>query len=578
MLADLPVEILLHICRYLGQGDLVNLTLTNRHFFEVANAKLYEAVVVDSSKRLFEEFEGKTRHHWFISRGFLKEPTVIRSLYALTKFLRNLTGKKEYGRYLRCLVVEDEFPDMPELELTRFLQVVFPRLINVEVLNWYAVRKPLDAKILALLPHPEHLRSLCGNFQLVASEIPALLFTCLRQFDLSNVTSHRVLEKVELDMFPCLESLTLAKKPSRNMLHFTSRVSSCCQSALSNTAESLPYNDPLSYISSLFSRFNGQKLQLTSLVLKDITLSSRDAYLLMENVDIPNLQKLSLDNCGEALFGAESSLGSVSIHSDSFFVRRRTPPSELFLDVLASQLTGLTLLNLNLYNELCFNRSTFVAISKLLPLKHLGVHIKVFKSDGTINLAPLIDSLQPHANSLEYLNLCCDVVETSVSVCPKKNNRYMLKSILGLSNLRRLKVLKLPLSFSQISDVANVLSPLESLQLLQLGITDLACTKSKAACSSCNDTLIYALYNTNCLISQDYFNCPSSFTSKIEQNKTLEYGLYSQNFKSVLPELQYLRFDLKSQSLLYDCRDATNVMAKDSSLIESFDSLVQNYI
>lgn len=576
MLLHLPTEILLHICQYLGQGDILNLTLVDHQLFEICNGKLYEVVVIDSLKRLLEEFEGKTRHHWFVSRGFSKEPTVIRSLYALTRFFKNLSQKPRLAQTLKCLVVEDEFPDMPELELSRFLLVVFPNLSNLETLNWYAVNRPLDARFLNLLPRREFLLSLCGNFQLLGQEFPALQLACLRHLDLSNVSSHGALKGISMDTFTSLESLTLAKKPSRNMLPFSSRVSSCCKSALSNNVESLPYCDPLSYISSLFSNHTKQTLQLTSLLLKDLTLTSSDAFTLLENIDFLCLTDFSLDNCSESLFGPETSPGSIQIHSDLFLVRRRTPPSQLFMDILVPHLHNLKLLNINLSNELCHNRSTFAAISKLPPLKKLGVHIRVFKPEDSINLAPLVNSVQRHKHSLEYLNLCCDVVETSVSICPKKNNKYDFKSISGISNLRNLKVLKLPLSFSQVPQMTQLLSPLQNLQLLQLGITDLACSKSKAACGSCNDTLIYALYSTNCLISQDYFNCPSSFTSKIEQNKTQEYMLYTESFKERLGSLQYLRFDLKSQSLLYDCR--TQITAKDASLIESFDSLVSNYI
>lgn len=574
MFADLPVEIIHLIARWLAQGDLVSLSLTSSHYYSAVHAKLYELVVVDSSKRLFEEFgDGKTRHLWFSTRSFPGEPTVIRSLYALTKFFKNLALHPEYGHYVRFLVVEDQFPDMPELELARHLSLVLPTLTNLQTLNWYAVHRPLDARLVDLLPRKEFMESIRGNFRFSSSQIVSgsAIYPCLRELDLSNVTSHKALCSIDLDQFPGLDLLTVSKKPSSNMLHFTSRISSCCQSALSNATESLPFSEQPSYISCLFSQPLATKLQLSALALKDISLCAKDAYLLLENIDIPLLQKLSLDNCGEALFDSD-------MYLDNIPIRRRTPPSELFLDVLAEELTNVDSLNLNLSNELCYNRSTFQAISKMSKLKHLGIHIKVFKTNDPINLAPLVDSLQSHCDTLEYLNMCCDVVETSVSVCPKKNNRYSLKSVIGLSNLRELKVLKLPISFSQIADVTNVLSTLQSLRLLQLGITDLACTASKAACSPCNDTLIYALYNTNCLISQDYFNCPSSFTSKIEQNKTQEYIGYSKMFKSVFQQLQYLRFDLRNQSLLYDCRDAFNIAAKDAGLIDSFDSLVQKYV
>lgn len=570
MFSDFSEDVILHICQWLAQAELLSLAFTTSHYYEVIQPKLYEAIAVNSSRRLFDGvFDEKLQHHSFSSHVFPGNPTVIRSLYALKTFFKTVMRNPHYGRYVRQFVIEDQFPDMPDLELATYLRLVLPTFVNLQVLNWYAVHRPLDAKLVKLLPRPEHLETLCGNFQFVASEFPTSAFPCLGYLDLSNVSSHKTLRSIDMNRFPNLHSLTVAKQPSRNMLQFTSRVSNCCQSALNTSAESLPYSEPASYISSLFSTLNTKKLQLSYLSLKDISLSAEDAYLLLETIEVPNLHQLSLDNCGETLFD--------STYSD-IPIRRRTPPPELFLDVLYKHLTHLESLNLNLSNELCYNRSTFRAISRVLPLKRLGVHIKVFKNDEDINLAPLIDSIQPHSDSLEYLNLCCDVVESAVSVCPKKNNRYSLKSVIGLSNLRKLQVLKLPLSYSQISDAANVLSPLANLRLIQFGITNVGCTPSKAACNSCNDTLTYALDNNNCLISQDYFNCPTSFITNIEQNKTQEYSNFSKMFRSIFKLLQYMRFDLKNQSLLYDCQNVSNIVAKDASLVDSFDSLVHRHI
>lgn len=567
MFTDLPADVIVHLTSWLSQGDILSLSQTNTYYYETVQPKLYEYIVVDSSRRLYEDvLEGSSRRRWFANNLYLGEPTVIRSLYALTRFFKTLTNHKHYGRHIRHLVVEDQLPDIPELELVQHLLAIVPTLVNLEVLNWYAVHRPLDARILLLIPHLGRLVSLRGNMQLVSGAFPSSPFLQLRQLDLSNFGSSKALQTIDMTQFPSLDSLTLAKKASPHMLHVLSRVSNCCHTALSSSSESLPFFEFPAYISTVFAG-NNSILHLSSLTLRGIYVCAQDAYLLLENIHVDSLKELSLDNCGECLF--EELIGIP--------IRRRTPPPELFLDVLAKQLTALESLNLNLCNELCYNRSTFDAISALGPLKRLGVHIKMFKTDDAINLAPLVNSIQTHCESLEYLNMCCDVVDSAVSVCPKKNNQYQLKSVLGLSNLRNLKVLKLPLTFSQIEDVANVLSALSELRILQLGITDLGCPASKAACGSCNDTLFYALYSTNCLISQDYFSCPSSFTSRIEQNKTHEYISYTERFRRSLAKLQYVRFDLKNQSLVYDCL-MEKVVAKDSAFTESFDSLVHMYV
>lgn len=570
MFSDLPDDIILHTCRWLSQGEVLSLALTTSHNYELIHAKLFEVVVVDSSRRMFDDvFDEKMSHRWYFSDAFPCNPTVIRSLYGLKMFFKYLLKNPHRGRCVRQLVVKNEFPDMPELELARWLRLVLPTMDNLHVLNWYALHQPLDAKLVKLLPHPEYLESLCGNFQYTASSLPSSSFYCLGRLDLSNVSSCKDLLDIDMADFPNLDSFTLAKGASSNMLQFSSRLTNCCQSALSTSAESLRFSDPPSYISCLFSSVHSTKIQLSSLTLKDISVSAKDAYTLLEAIEIPNLRKMSLDNCAEALFD--------TTYNDIPF-RRRTPPSQLFLDVLSKHLTHLESLNLNLSNELCYNRITFRAVSTLLPLKHLGIHIKMFKCDDAINLAPLVDSIQPHSNSLEYLNLCCDVVDSSVSVCPKKNNRYSLKSVIGLSNLRKLKVLKLPLSFSQISNVANVLCPLTNLHIIQFGITDVPCSPPKTACDPCDNTAAYGLYSDSCLISQEYFNCPASFISNAEQNKTQEYLNFSKKFRSIFKLLQYIRFDMRNQSLLYDCENSSNIVAKDAGLVDSFDSLVNRHI
>lgn len=565
MASVLPSDILRDVCHWLPQNDLLHFALTCKAAYDVALPEIYHSIVIDSSKRVYHETAAANRVASFVrTTDLVGEPVVIRSLYAFTRFLKVLAANPRYAAWLRVLVVQDKIPDIPHYELGQLLHRVLPLLSNLHVLNWYSQQLPLNTEHLALLPNPRNLVSLCGNFQFVGllKSIP-LHLPYLRHLDISNFALEKFLKAIDLDGYPTLETLTISRSASPNCL-----VHSSLEGVQSEGIENLPAGQHPAFILTLFAKPLNIPLHIHSLVLRDIIVSASDAQRLLQSIHAPTLTELSLDNCSEALFTETPGFSRA--------VNRRNPPASMFLDVITSQLTNLSLLSLNLSNELCFNTTTFNAISRLSNLSKLTVHIKVFQSNDPINLAPLVNALQSHAATLEYLSICCEVVEqTSAPICPRNGNRFELKSMLGLSNLYRLKVLRLPLTFAQLSYLPDTLSQLQSLKVMQLLVTDSA---TASACNNCNDTLIYALYNTNCLISQDYFNCPSSFTSTIEDIKNQQYADITKTYRDVFRDLAYLRFDLKNQSLLYDCENPEKIELKDSILIERFDSLVHQWV
>lgn len=550
---DLPPELLDQLCRWLPQGDLLSFGLTSKAHYAAAHPNLYHALVVDLARRTFDDPTGP-RHAAFAHR-MPCEPVVVRLLYALKRLLHSLLDPA-HARLVRFLVVTDELPDVPALELHGLLARILPHCSNLLVLNWYAPA-PLAVSLVHLLPSPHRLESLAGNFVFDAP-MPARDFGALRCLDVSNFASAKLLHDVDLGCCPDLASLTVARRASCDRVRLSSRLPCCLGTATGPDFSAEPV-----FLQALFSTPLATKLTLSLLELKDLALGAEDARLLAANVDVAALRHLALDNCTETLFAESAALG--------VRVTRRTPPARLFLDVLAGELAALELLALGLANELCFNASTFAAVARLRGLRRLAVHIRVFQNGEPVSLAPLVNALQPHARTLEHLNMCCDVVDSAV--CPRKANGYQLRSLLGLAQLRSLRVLRMPVALAQVAEVLRLLAGLSQLRIVQLGIADVA---AASPCGGCNDTLIYALYNTNCLIAQDYFNCPSSFTSGVEDNKNQQYAALADEFEAVFPHLHYVRFDLKNQSLLYDTRDG--VVAKDALLVDSFDSLVAQHV
>ena len=558
-------DVIQHLAQWLPQQDLLNLALTNKSFYSLLHPKIYEVVVVDSSRTQFDDIFSDSCHEWFVYHEYPCEPTVIRTLYSITRFFKNLIENPHYARYVTQFVVEENFPDVPEIELNQYLLQILPYMSNINVFSWSSLHYPIEAQLMSLFPNPERLQTLWGNFRFSESGFPCAQFERLHSLGISNFKKDKVLESIDMSLFASIKTLTISKKTTGRRKSFTSQLETCCQSSLSSTIEPLLFSERPTFISSLFNSPLIEKLCLTSLHLKDISLTRQDADSLRENINLQTLEHLSLDNCVECLFENSSSFPNINPS------RRRHPPSELFLEVLSPDLVSLKLLNLNLSNELCFNRVTVRTISQLHGLQKLSIHIKVFKTDEQVNLAPIVNALQTHAQSLVYLNLCCDIVESSVSVCPKKNFRYALKSVIGLSALTKLQVLKLPISYNQIADFPKLLSSLENLKILQLGIAHLDCIPSKAACFGCDE---YVLGSVNSLISDDYFKCSTSFSTRMEVNKNQQYLQFSKIFRSMFENLKFLRFDLRNESLLYDVSDKMGITAQNSSL-QKFDMIVK---
>lgn len=601
MFSSLPPNVIHLVCLSLEQKDLLNFALTCREIFETAHPQIYLTIVIDSSKRVFPESDNHAAdHHVHFSKHACSSntPVKIRSLWSLVKFFKVLGKNPQYCRYIRSIVVQNEFPDIPQLDLDLYVASVFPCLERLRFLEWYSVHRPLDARAIYLLPNPSQLQTAGGNFVYYMLENTDVSFPCLKHLDLSNLSTEKSLSKIHLDSFKYIHTLTLSKLVSRNTLEFSPDSMNCCKNAvtedladaslLSRTGFTLgsffesswnsqndidsaprgpgsaPHGTGLSPLGIDSSPHNigTPPLGLHSLVLRGFALRAADAALISKKVNFSMLRHLSIDDCSEILFADEPPVAV------NFNLVRRNPPASMFLDAVP-ELPRLELLNINLTNELCFNSCTFRFISRLKGLKKLAVHIKVFQSNEPISLAPLITSLQPHAPTLEYLNVCCDVADNSQYnlVCPRKKNKLVLKTLVGLSSMKRLRSLRLPVSFAQVSKVPDTLSQLQDLRCIHLPITDLA--TSTAACNSCDKNLVYAISSSNCLVAQDYFDCPSAFNTSVEQRKNDQYINISKDYKKVFSNLQLLRFDFKSESLVYDTSKLRIRLA--DSLAENFD-------
>lgn len=528
----LPPEIVLPLLLHIPQADFLHLAQTCRELHDLLIHKLYSAIVI--GKR---DVSGDSLHSGslFLARYLPvappRTPTVVTSLFALSQLFRTVIKKRTLATCIRYIVFTEAIPDIPSIELITFLSQIFPSLGQLQVLSWYA-DLPLDQQLLTLLPRPENLLSLCGNIQLC--EQP-LKFANLTHLDVSRFGAERYLDVVDLEDFPNLKALKLSKTASSCFSHCGSDLPDCCETALSGVVEAFPAREPGNAISRLFLLVKS-RLVLTEFTLKDITVTSDDAKLLTKSVDLLALRSLTLNNCYECIF-ADTRAGFT----------RRTPPQHMFLDILAPHLENLNTLLMSLPNDLCFNAPVISLISRISALEKLSMHLKYPQSSESLDLSDLVKAIQCHSHSLRHLDICCDKVRSAVAVCPKKDIQIKLPLLVGLIKCSNLQYLKLPVTHSQLTELHKILKYHRKVETLEFSITDIS---KLSMCNSCNIPRPYL--PVSCLISQDYFSCPTQYTQAIFSNNSERYMPFCEKVAKELPRLRNIHLHLKEHSYVYE--------------------------
>ncbi|WPK23577.1 hypothetical protein PUMCH_000818 [Australozyma saopauloensis] len=561
-LLDFPDELLLKVASLLPQKSLLNLSFTCRSIHTIVTPDLYLNVLINSSKRVFdEEFDIKTK-----SFGCdLRPPVVIRSLFALSRFFKNLALNSRYASALRRLEVQGSFPDVPQHDLDCSLQAVFPLLVNLVVLRWYCENSPLDASLLNLLPSAESLQVLGGNFMFNSfSSVPSE--SRIRILDVSNFGTSDVVAGIHLAHCPRLTSLKIARLPSKPNNALSEKSSSPNVVNLSDSYSG--GNKGLSYVSALFLPKPSFALQLEELTLADISISAMDAELLSNSINLTLLKSFAIYNCVE-MVDLE--------HQTSHRVIRRTLPTNTFFKKIVSYLANLKLLVYDVKNNYCEDSSIFGSIAQIHALEELSMRMHLYRQNGKVDLTPFINKLQKHSASLERLELFCDFSEMpNGPLCSVFSQPVHIRSLVSLSNFTKLRILAIPIVQEQLLVLFESL-PCESATILRLAVTDQQSFSSFSSCNSCTNGAMYEVYNSVCLVSQEFFSCPSTFGSKIVETGEQIYMDHANRYKEVAKRLEYVRFDFKSQSLLFDCRFPNKVITKDAIYLDHYDNLTHKY-
>lgn len=547
MLQELPLEILNQISYTLVPSDALHLAYTNKYLYSCLLPRLYSSLVIDSSKKNYQN------QHLIKHKSYQRIPNIlkatssqtihstsIKSIYALRLVFKNLANHPSYASYIQILIIDNEFPDISNLEITHMLSQIMPLLTNLKVFHWFSLTKMIPFELLYELKFPNKLLELSGNF-IYTSQTNLAGFNNLKIINLSSFQNSANLAKFEnLASLPNLSKVIISKNFSCNNQLLSSK------NITSNSLLTIPDSDP--YLSVLFPQSSTKKLNLSSFCLKDINLDLKDVDHLISNINLNHLNELSIKNCTESFFHQNILINGL----------RRNLPPVTFLDKLTPFLTNLTKLNLDLSNELYNNDSIFKFLSNLPKLTHLIIKLN-FNQYENINyqLFKFFINLKP---SLTYLNFDFDISSNIIYPPPNYAKpatfNYTLSSIEKLSSLKNLYYLKFPILQFQIPQFLLLIKPLSKLSHLQLVLL-------QSACETPSPIL------TNNLICQDYFN--TSFLLDYKLNQIDQFKIYALDFKQSLSNLKYLSFSKKDDHFVFDCIGQVHL---NLDLVNDFDHLL----
>ncbi|RKP31762.1 hypothetical protein METBISCDRAFT_26244 [Metschnikowia bicuspidata] len=460
-------------------------------------------VVVDASKRVCGYLEEMCHVH---IAGILPA-VVIRSLFAPTRFFKNLFHFPELGGHVWRLAVEGLFPDIVQYELDLFLRHVLPCLASIQVFRWYTDQRPLSTECLLVLPH--HARRhgwqlclQCACFRLHASLM----------LDLSNFGSDKALAHVDLNLFPAPQRVKVVRYALRTSLPFADvTLANVIRSA--NAFKCRGIDASLSYIEPLFA-------------------PSSDADILLRAVHISSLRQLAIVNCME--LGLDT-------------------PAHVLLKKLEPALSHLLLLHYDVRTD-CRDDSLFSCLSHCTRLQLLVVSLHLHRQNGVVDFTTHMKKTQALSASLLRLELSADFAESQHRPsCNACSQAVCVKSLVALSCLIQLRVLSLPVVLAQLQHLAELLEPLSRLAVLRVTVTTSA--RQKALHSAC-------------LIVQEYFTCPSTFSSAVLDSNEQKYLALATQYRLRLPNLAFVSFDFKMHSLIFDCRFHPKVALKDSTFLD----------
>ncbi|RLV91792.1 hypothetical protein JA1_003639 [Spathaspora sp. JA1] len=300
MLVNLPLEILHHITKKLDQPEIVNLSRTNSFFSRLLIPRLYSAVTVEATPKIFGNSQVYANEKFKLGNEYISS-IKISSIYALGLFFKSLIKNREFCSFVKVLVFKSQIPDIEDAKLFGYLDRTICHMKNLEIfsLERKSVNVPLDwfncgicklqGKIVGTTPYQFDLEAL--------SLINTIDLTSSKHINLNNLQELSILNSNDLHVFENLFQHNRNKIKLRKLVIENSHLDYNIADLLDRHLElnelqclSIPLSDgcqPIKY--NLFL----EKLVPYMTNLSDLTFSTTD-HRLLQSLKSLNLTKLKV--------------------------------------------------------------------------------------------------------------------------------------------------------------------------------------------------------------------------------------------------------------------------------------------
>ncbi|KAK6461492.1 hypothetical protein DFJ63DRAFT_314128 [Scheffersomyces coipomensis] len=517
-LEDLPHEIIFHISNHLNQNELLNLLCTSSNLYNLLHPRLYSAINIDSSKKIFTDFKVDDLKYSVIPNyyddGFIKvKPVTVSSLYSLNLLFKNLISHPRYCSYVRVLIFNKKIPDIPDLELYKILTILSGNLKHLKVFHWMNDQYNLSNKFISDLT----LIELKGN--LTVDKGTSLSFPYLKSLELSNYN----LQPVNFTNLPNLKELTISKLPNSNDR----------RNLNSNHWEN---KDLKSNVSAIFNPENqlSTKLNLTKLTLKDLVISGDDVQALHKHIDLSKLTSLSMINCFESIYDQD----------EMYEVRRRRIKTKFFLNELSLKVNKqLEHLDIYMINELNYNNKLIKFLGDFKHLKSLKLSININEFENlNSNLISIFKSI---SNEIERFEFNYNLIGNENHIKTMNHLNCDSKMLLILNKFPKLKYLNIPFHYDGSESIYDRLTT--NLQIISLRIHQDSITKKLSP-------------KCNCLINSGYFANTSLIADQFQPDDEciVKYKATVNKLRKNVKSLKWIQLEFNDDSIIFQCLNDNN--------------------
>lgn len=450
MIEQLPQEITTLIAIKLNQNDLIRLSQTCSAAYMISQPLLYNSIVIDSSKKVYSS---DVSYSLVDATG-----TQISSLFAL-----NLFFKRDHHHHIRSIKFCEQIPDLYDGEL---LEQIGRLLGNCHFLQeFYWLNESLKLPT-GMFRSTAFLTTLKGNL-LIDSNIS---LPNIKELSLGNLNEN----------FEAMGGLLSGNKLDKLCLYNNSLIDDIEPNKLQINC----------------------RLDLSELVLKNVTLTSKDAHQLKKCVNMRNLRTLKLINCVESVYDVENNI-------------KRLKRDKYIWEIIGGELSGLQQLQIS-NSHLVWHK--FLKFISKTRLRHL--HLSM---DCEIERKQYLNRILGSINAAELHTLVLDT--------PSNEMKQLMNS---LSSYKNLRTLQLKIGKNEISNVLLYLNSPVSHFIIKI------VEKSNPH---------QAKFGT--LINREYFNYYECIRPR-QASLIQQFENYFLDFKSKLHKLKTFQVVYNKQRYLYN--------------------------